>query len=79
MGIEPTSEAWEASILPLYDARSIVIILTMMAGCPQLLLFGLLQGLPVDRAGVGVLLTISMAALRALARARMAAAHTTAR
>ena len=23
MGIEPTSEAWEASILPLYDARSI--------------------------------------------------------
>src|SRR5262245_42866352 len=24
MGIEPTSEAWEASILPLYDARSSV-------------------------------------------------------
>ncbi len=24
MGIEPTSEAWEASILPLYDARSIL-------------------------------------------------------
>ena len=24
MGIEPTSEAWEASILPLYDARSTV-------------------------------------------------------
>ena len=23
MGIEPTSEAWEASILPLYDARSV--------------------------------------------------------
>jgi hypothetical protein len=23
MGIEPTSEAWEASILPLYDARSL--------------------------------------------------------
>jgi hypothetical protein len=22
MGIEPTSEAWEAPILPLYDARS---------------------------------------------------------
>ncbi len=22
MGIDPTSEAWEASILPLYDARS---------------------------------------------------------
>ena len=22
MGIEPTSEAWEASILPLYDARA---------------------------------------------------------
>src|SRR5579872_2591018 len=26
MGIEPTSEAWEASILPLYDARSVVIV-----------------------------------------------------
>ena len=26
MGIEPTSEAWEASILPLYDARSSPII-----------------------------------------------------
>ncbi len=25
MGIEPTSEAWEASILPLYDARSVSI------------------------------------------------------
>jgi hypothetical protein len=25
MGIEPTSEAWEASILPLYDARSPVL------------------------------------------------------
>jgi hypothetical protein len=28
MGIEPTSEAWEASILPLYDARSAPPILT---------------------------------------------------
>ena len=27
MGIEPTSEAWEASILPLYDARSLNSIL----------------------------------------------------
>ena len=26
MGIEPTSEAWEASILPLYDARSLSLI-----------------------------------------------------
>ena len=26
MGIEPTSEAWEASILPLYDARSIATV-----------------------------------------------------
>ena len=26
MGIEPTSEAWEASILPLYDARSTLIV-----------------------------------------------------
>jgi hypothetical protein len=28
MGIEPTSEAWEASILPLYDARSGEFIVT---------------------------------------------------
>ena len=27
MGIEPTSEAWEASILPLYDARSLHLLL----------------------------------------------------
>jgi hypothetical protein len=33
MGIEPTSEAWEASILPLYDARSILILLQL--GCNQ--------------------------------------------
>jgi hypothetical protein len=26
MGIEPTSEAWEASILPLYDARSVATL-----------------------------------------------------
>ena len=26
MGIEPTSEAWEASILPLYDARSRLLV-----------------------------------------------------
>ena len=26
MGIEPTSEAWEASILPLYDARSTCLL-----------------------------------------------------
>jgi hypothetical protein len=26
MGIEPTSEAWEASILPLYDARSLLVL-----------------------------------------------------
>jgi hypothetical protein len=29
MGIEPTSEAWEASILPLYDARSGLILLQL--------------------------------------------------
>jgi hypothetical protein len=32
MGIEPTSEAWEASILPLYDARSALGILTHAGG-----------------------------------------------
>ena len=26
MGIEPTSEAWEASVLPLYDARSLLTV-----------------------------------------------------
>ena len=34
MGIEPTSEAWEASILPLYDARS-GIYASKPAGCLQ--------------------------------------------
>ncbi len=27
MGIEPTSEAWEAPVLPLYDARSLFLII----------------------------------------------------
>jgi hypothetical protein len=31
MGIEPMSEAWEASILPLYDARSLFFI--VLANC----------------------------------------------
>src|SRR5262249_28159023 len=29
MGIEPTSEAWEASILPLYDARSSILLIIL--------------------------------------------------
>jgi hypothetical protein len=35
MGIEPTSEAWEASILPLYDARSFLwfVDYTQLSGC----------------------------------------------
>ena len=35
MGIEPTSEAWEASILPLYDARSFVSLVeyTQLSDC----------------------------------------------
>ena len=32
MGIEPTSEAWEASILPLYDARSAFNVLIIHNG-----------------------------------------------
>jgi hypothetical protein len=32
MGIEPTSEAWEASILPLYDARS-GLLLAIIHNC----------------------------------------------
>jgi hypothetical protein len=39
MGIEPTSEAWEASILPLYDARFFVsddvIIQDEMHACTE--------------------------------------------
>jgi hypothetical protein len=33
MGIEPTSEAWEASILPLYDARSVLKLAKESFGC----------------------------------------------
>jgi hypothetical protein len=35
MGIEPTSEAWEASILPLYDARSALELVdyTQLSDC----------------------------------------------
>jgi hypothetical protein len=35
MGIEPTSEAWEASILPLYDARSSLLLVdyTQLSDC----------------------------------------------
>ncbi len=33
MGIEPTSEAWEASILPLYDARSIATVANAAKAC----------------------------------------------
>jgi hypothetical protein len=35
MGIEPTSEAWEASILPLYDARSLLQLIdyTQLSDC----------------------------------------------
>jgi hypothetical protein len=37
MGIEPTSEAWEASILPLYDARRLLLILIILGNgfCAQ--------------------------------------------
>ena len=35
MGIEPTSEAWEASILPLYDARSGLLILAAFGAAEQ--------------------------------------------
>ncbi len=30
MGIEPTSEAWEAPVLPLYDARSLFEIVLLV-------------------------------------------------
>jgi hypothetical protein len=50
MGIEPTSEAWEASILPLYDARS-------PSDCTQELIFRtaarvILQPGPAESAGL---------------------------
>jgi hypothetical protein len=35
MGIEPTSEAWEASILPLYDARSIRYFVIILKNVPN--------------------------------------------
>jgi hypothetical protein len=35
MGIEPTSEAWEASILPLYDARSTVTLSNRLDSCKE--------------------------------------------
>ena len=34
MGIEPTSEAWEASILPLYDARSTCLLARLYIKSP---------------------------------------------
>ena len=42
MGIEPTALAWEARVLPLYDARSglQVGILTQMPACSIVLLVG---------------------------------------
>jgi hypothetical protein len=33
MGIEPTSEAWEASILPLYDARLVTKLTKASRAC----------------------------------------------
>jgi hypothetical protein len=35
MGIEPMSEAWEASILPLYDARSRLPRRLYITGAPR--------------------------------------------
>ena len=35
MGIEPMSEAWEASILPLYDARSRWLRRLYITGAPR--------------------------------------------
>jgi hypothetical protein len=49
MGIEPTSEAWEASILPLYDARSLLNLTKVRntrKGCAFALPFG--HGTPLS-------------------------------
>jgi hypothetical protein len=35
MGIEPMSEAWEASILPLYDARSFLLARLYITAGPR--------------------------------------------
>ena len=46
MGIEPTSEAWEASILPLYDARSFLfrVDYTQLSNCShRLAIFHIFQ------------------------------------
>src|SRR5713101_8668293 len=50
MGIEPTSEAWEASILPLYDARSAALNSKHTGGTGTSASFTK-RGLPVRRAG----------------------------
>src|SRR5277367_1791566 len=41
MGIEPTSEAWEASILPLYDARSLLNLTKVLNTRKRCVLHGL--------------------------------------
>jgi hypothetical protein len=80
MGIEPTSEAWEASILPLYDARSIVHYLNHDGGVfTTSSITPSLYDPPVDRCGASPLLAINAAALNAPARAKITDAHTTAR
>jgi hypothetical protein len=45
MGIEPTSEAWEASILPLYDARSKLILLQLGCNQSRILLSNIFQNI----------------------------------
>src|ERR1700676_1378202 len=53
MGIEPTSEAWEASILPLYDARSLLerIDYTRLSDCSHsLAVFHIFNSLPENAA-----------------------------
>jgi hypothetical protein len=55
MGIEPTSEAWEASILPLYDARSIVYCTREVAARKVVSLFA--RSWRLDRTTASPLLT----------------------
>ena len=45
MGIEPTSEAWEASILPLYDARSKLILLHLSCNQSRFLFSNIFQNI----------------------------------
>jgi hypothetical protein len=56
MGIEPTSEAWEASILPLYDARFMHYASKTLVGSQGSYKCELMAGRP--RSAIGIWLSV---------------------